>query len=71
MTGSMFVYGTLMADEVLRLLLKRVPDTKPATISGYTRYRVKKQVYPAIAPSTADSRVTGKVHPRQQLSGKP
>jgi hypothetical protein len=26
MTGNMFVYGTLMADEVLKLLLKRVPE---------------------------------------------
>ena len=26
--GHAFVYGTLMADEVVKLLLKRVPDSR-------------------------------------------
>ncbi|KAG2447215.1 hypothetical protein HYH02_007955 [Chlamydomonas schloesseri] len=50
-----------MADEVLRLLIKRVPRTRPATLAGYTRYKVKGQVFPAIVPSTSECKVEGKV----------
>ncbi|KXZ48720.1 hypothetical protein GPECTOR_25g302 [Gonium pectorale] len=60
MPGNAFVYGTLMADEVVRLLIKRVPASKPAVLKGYTRYKVKGQVFPAIVPSK-DARVEGKV----------
>ncbi|KAF8058053.1 AIG2LD [Scenedesmus sp. PABB004] len=61
MGGAAFVYGTLMADEVLKLLIKRVPPSRPATLAGYARYRVKGQVFPAIVPSSSDSTVAGKV----------
>lgn len=55
------MYGTLMAEEVLKLLIRRVPPSKPATLSGYSRHRVKGQVFPAIIPATYQDRVTGKV----------
>jgi gamma-glutamylcyclotransferase (GGCT)/AIG2-like uncharacterized protein YtfP len=62
MPGSnAFVYGTLMADEVLTSLLQRVPRMKPATIKGFARYKVKNAVYPAIVPSTPESSVQGQV----------
>lgn len=53
--GAVFVYGTLMADEVLQVLLKRVPLSRPATLQGYTRRAVKGQVFPAIVPAAAGS----------------
>ena len=53
--------GTLMSEEVLKLLIKRVPKAKPAALSGYTRYKVKGQVFPAIVPATSTSKVNGKV----------
>eukprot|EP00878_Enallax_costatus_P017780 GHUV01018682.1.p1 GENE.GHUV01018682.1~~GHUV01018682.1.p1 ORF type:complete len:147 (+),score=12.20 GHUV01018682.1:308-748(+) len=59
--GAAFVYGTLMAPEVLNLLIKRVPPHKPAKLSGYSRYRVKGQVFPAILHSTPQSQVQGMV----------
>lgn len=61
MTGAAFVYGTLMAEEVLKLLIKRVPANKPATLAGYSRHRVKGQVFPAIIPATPQDSVKGKV----------
>lgn len=61
MPGTAFVYGTLMADEVLKLLINRVPLNKPATLVGYARHRVKGQVFPAITPATPQHRVQGKV----------
>ncbi len=61
MPGNAFVYGTLMADEVLRLLIKRVPPSRAATLSGYSRHKIRGQVFPAIVPATRESRVEGKV----------
>lgn len=61
--GAVFVYGTLMADEVVRLLLKRVPPSRPATLSGHRRHAIKGQVFPAIVPvpTPAEASVKGKV----------
>ncbi|GAX73960.1 hypothetical protein CEUSTIGMA_g1410.t1 [Chlamydomonas eustigma] len=56
-----FVYGTLMAPEVVNALLKRVPPMRPAKIKGYIRYSVKGVVFPAIIKNSADSEVQGKV----------
>lgn len=42
--GTVFVYGTLMADEVLKLLLKRVPPSRPATLAGHERHAIRGQV---------------------------
>lgn len=61
MSGTAFVYGTLLADEVLKLLIRRVPPSKPATLSGFSRHRVKGQVFPAIIPATPQDKVQGKV----------
>lgn len=61
MPGNAFVYGTLMADEVLKLLIQRVPVSRPAHVTGFTRYKVKGQVFPAIIPSEKTAKVNGKV----------
>ncbi|URE23415.1 AIG2-like family [Musa troglodytarum] len=47
---SVFVYGTLLADEVVRVLLKRVPPSSPAILHNYHRFSIKGRVYPAILP---------------------
>lgn len=57
---SRFVYGSLLAPEVLKALLGRVPDRTPATLPGYVRRRIKERVYPALYPDP-DSQVDGEV----------
>ncbi|XP_065025432.1 AIG2-like protein D isoform X2 [Musa acuminata AAA Group] len=48
---NVFVYGTLMADEVVRTILKRVPPASPAVLNDYHRFSIKGRVYPAILPA--------------------
>eukprot|EP01024_Parvocaulis_polyphysoides_P027178 TRINITY_DN24698_c0_g1_i1.p3 TRINITY_DN24698_c0_g1~~TRINITY_DN24698_c0_g1_i1.p3 ORF type:complete len:151 (+),score=20.63 TRINITY_DN24698_c0_g1_i1:35-487(+) len=57
---KVFIYGTLMADEVTNLILQRLPHWKNASLKGYRRYGVKQQVYPGIIPSTQNT-VRGQV----------
>ncbi|ONI33967.1 hypothetical protein PRUPE_1G456100 [Prunus persica] len=53
---KVFVYGSLMAEDVCRVLLNRVPQSSPAILNGY----IKGRVYPAILPVEND-KVTGKL----------
>ncbi|KAA0065013.1 AIG2-like protein [Cucumis melo var. makuwa] len=57
---NVFVYGTLLSDDVLRVLLKRIPQSSSAVLHGYQRFSIRGRLYPAILP-VADKRVTGKV----------
>ncbi|CAL2234458.1 unnamed protein product [Prunus armeniaca] len=57
---KVFVYGSLMAEDVCRVLLNRVPQSSPAILKGYHRYSIKGRVYPAILPVEND-KVTGKL----------
>ncbi|XP_038897447.1 AIG2-like protein D isoform X2 [Benincasa hispida] len=57
---SVFVYGSLMADEVLRILLKRTPQSSDAVLNGYQRLSIKGRVYPAIIPVDS-KKVSGKI----------
>lgn len=57
---NVFVYGSLLADEVVGALLKRVPPSSPATLSDYHRFKIKGRVYPAILP-VQTNKVTGRV----------
>ena len=63
MTGNLFVYGTLMADEVLIALLNRAPKRRTAFLRGYVRGTVRGESYPGIMPSpkepTQDHKVEG------------
>ncbi|RWR91546.1 AIG2-like protein [Cinnamomum micranthum f. kanehirae] len=57
---SVFVYGSLLADEVVHVLLKRVPDSSPAILNNFHRSSIKGRVYPAILP-VENKKVTGRV----------
>lgn len=58
--NDLFVYGTLMNDEVLTSLMRcTFPKTK-AIISGYNRFMVSGENYPAIRPDK-NSSVVGEV----------
>ncbi|KMZ56757.1 Protein AIG2 [Zostera marina] len=57
-----FVYGTLMDDQIVKALLKRVPSSFPAILHNHNRYKIEGRVYPAIIPEHSKI-VTGKVYP--------
>ncbi|KAL8504357.1 hypothetical protein ACS0TY_022906 [Phlomoides rotata] len=58
--STIFVYGSLLADDVVRVLLGRVPPSSPAILPHFQRFSIKGRVYPAIVPGE-DKKVTGKV----------
>ena len=53
---SVFVYGTLLAPEVLQTLLNRVPKHVPARLEGYIRHPVKGLVYPGLVAASENDR---------------
>mmetsp|Transcript_12319 Transcript_12319/g.17730 ORF Transcript_12319/g.17730 Transcript_12319/m.17730 type:complete len:179 (+) Transcript_12319:146-682(+) len=54
-----FVYGTLMAEEVIQGLIGRVPTmSSPAFLPGYSRWSVVNQVYPGIVKHDSTSILT-------------
>ncbi|KAK3286060.1 hypothetical protein CYMTET_6363 [Cymbomonas tetramitiformis] len=55
-----FVYGSLLAPEVLQVLLGRVPQNTEATLKGHRRYAICDRVYPAVIEEATGS-VRGKV----------
>ncbi|XP_016494827.1 AIG2-like protein D [Nicotiana tabacum] len=57
---NVFVYGSLLADDVVHALLKRVPPSNPAILHNYHRFSIKGRVYPAIL-AVENKKVTGKV----------
>ncbi|GJR45920.1 AIG2-like protein D [Tanacetum coccineum] len=58
--NTVFVYGSLLSDDVVRVLLNRIPRTAPAILNGYHRFSIKGRVYPAIIP-VENKKVTGRV----------
>lgn len=46
--SNLFVYGTLMVPDVMQAVTGHLFRSEPATLSGYTRYRIKRHVYPGI-----------------------
>ena len=64
---SVFVYGTLMAEEVVRVLLGRAPPSSPALLPDHRRFSIRGRVYPAILPTRGHA-VSGKVRVRLSLS---
>ena len=54
-----FVYGTLMAEEVLRPLVGRVPVRRVGTIFGFSRGCVRGEAFPAVLRTGADDQVEG------------
>ncbi|XVF48132.1 hypothetical protein PTKIN_Ptkin03bG0166200 [Pterospermum kingtungense] len=57
---NVFVYGSLLADDVVRVLLNRIPPSSAALLHGFHRFSIKGRVYPAILPVQNDQ-VTGRV----------
>jgi gamma-glutamylcyclotransferase (GGCT)/AIG2-like uncharacterized protein YtfP len=57
---SAFVYGSLLFGSVLEALLGRVPESREGRVSGWHRFQVRGQVYPAVA-AVEGSEVVGKV----------
>jgi len=52
-TTSIFVYGTLMSPQVLRVLLGRIPICQsPAFLKDYQRHPVINEVFPGMIPSS-------------------
>ncbi|KAK6116949.1 hypothetical protein DH2020_049324 [Rehmannia glutinosa] len=49
-----------IADDVVRVLLNRVPPSLPSFLICHQRLRIKRRVYPAMIPAE-DKKVTGKV----------
>ncbi|KAB1204463.1 Protein AIG2 [Morella rubra] len=56
---NVFVYGSLLTDDIVKALLKRVPPSSCAILNGFHRFSVKERVYPAILP-VENKKVTGK-----------
>jgi gamma-glutamylcyclotransferase (GGCT)/AIG2-like uncharacterized protein YtfP len=54
--AQIFVYGTLMAEQVVTSLLGRMPSHTKARVVGYTRHPVRDVVYPAVVPVTITTR---------------
>eukprot|EP01025_Chloroclados_australasicus_P023825 TRINITY_DN24033_c0_g1_i2.p1 TRINITY_DN24033_c0_g1~~TRINITY_DN24033_c0_g1_i2.p1 ORF type:complete len:230 (+),score=16.98 TRINITY_DN24033_c0_g1_i2:84-692(+) len=46
--ANVFVYGTLMSDQIARGVIGVLPPRHPAVLKGYTRYRVRDASFPAI-----------------------
>lgn len=59
MRAGLFVYGTLMAPEVLNALLHRVPSKRSAVLQGHSRYTVKDYSFPAIVCDDDSAAVEG------------
>ncbi|XP_076907873.1 AIG2-like protein D [Bidens hawaiensis] len=57
---TVFVYGSLLADDVVQVLLNRLPQVSPAILNGYHRFSIKGRDYPAILP-VENKKVTGRV----------
>ena len=53
--SCLFVYGTLMADEVLLALLGHAPARRAATVRGLSRGCVIGESYPAVMRTGDDS----------------
>ncbi|KAK9052760.1 hypothetical protein SSX86_029390 [Deinandra increscens subsp. villosa] len=57
---TVFVYGSLLANDVVQVLLNRLPQTSTAILNGYHRFSIKGRDYPAILP-VENKKVTGRV----------
>jgi gamma-glutamylcyclotransferase (GGCT)/AIG2-like uncharacterized protein YtfP len=58
---TMFVYGSLMAEEVLQILLNRVPASTGATLDGFLRFSIRGKQYPIISQTQKLDNVRGRL----------
>ena len=56
---KVFVYGTLMANEVVTALLERPHARFEASLSGFKRFSIQQQVFPAIMAASSKDTVQG------------
>ena len=50
MMRRLFTYGSLMCSDIMLSVAGACREVGPAVLSGYTRFRVKGEVYPAVVP---------------------
>ncbi len=67
MSGRCFTYGSLMWADVMARVCGYTPDSRPATLPGYTRHPVRGEDYPAIVPA-GDGEVRGQLYAGIQAS---
>ena len=58
-TKSLFVYGTLVAPQVIETLMGRVPACREARLTGYSRHPVRQQMYPGLIVADSSSSCLG------------
>jgi len=56
----LFAYGTLQHPRVIRYVIGRLPDSRPALLDDYARYTVRGADYPGIIASNG-ARIDGTV----------
>ncbi len=57
-SNSLFAYGTLQHPDVMRHVLGRIPESTPAWLQDYARYRIVGFDFPGIIPQ-GGARVEG------------
>ena len=65
---NVFVYGTLMEDEVVQSVLGRRFESLPAVLAGYRRVCLKQRVYPGIVKDSKPLEISGKARRHPQTS---
>ncbi len=58
-TSKLFVYGTLILDDVVSTLIDRIPRYQDATAPGWRVVRLPQRVYPGLVPGQGEA--SGKV----------
>jgi gamma-glutamylcyclotransferase (GGCT)/AIG2-like uncharacterized protein YtfP len=58
-TSKLFVYGTLVLDDVVRALIDRIPHYQDATAPGWQVVRLPERIYPGLVPGQGEA--NGKV----------
>ncbi|MDX5151449.1 MAG: gamma-glutamylcyclotransferase family protein, partial [Acidiferrobacterales bacterium] len=60
MHQRLFVYGTLLREDILCKVIGFLPASEPATLNGYRRMRMGDKPWPVILPALT-SQVDGRV----------
>jgi gamma-glutamylcyclotransferase (GGCT)/AIG2-like uncharacterized protein YtfP len=58
-TSKLFVYGTLLLNDVVSTLIDRIPDSQDAKAPGWQVVRLPHRVYPGLVPGQGEA--NGKV----------
>lgn len=55
MTNNLFVYGTLVIDDVIRTLIDRVPTHETVAARGWRVARLPERPYPGLVPGDGEA----------------